>query len=459
MDQDNKELKENNIEDIEEFEATEVVENVIEETDVEDSNDTIEEADETTAEITREEFNALLKKAEKKGKRKAWFTIAILFLIFSLLAGGVSVIKQYLKKSSGIDYEGFQTKSAALWKIVKTYYLWQDDVNTNSAVEEMYKGLIDSLGDPYSVYYTKEEFAEVTESYEGEYSGIGAYISQNMDTMEAFISRPMPGSPAEEAGIKANDYIYEVDHEDVLGQDLNVIVSKIKGPEGTTVDIGVKHDNKGEIETITVERRTIEVTMVESEMLEDNIGRIWILEFEGKTLSQFDKAYDDLLSQGMEGLIIDLRDNPGGDVAIVTKLADEFLDEGMIVYTKDNKGNRSEIKSDAECKKIPMVIITNENSASASEILTGSLKDRGVATVVGNTTYGKGIMQSVLSLPDGSGLKITDAEYYLPNDECIHGVGIEPDYEVDLDVEAYRKNGDDAQKDKAVEVMKELLKK
>ena len=429
---------------------------------IEPSEEVTEEqqaSEDITTELTREEFDALIKKAEKKGKRKAFRLVFVLVAIVVILSLCVSTIKLYLKNDSGFDYKSFQTKSSYLWKIVNTYYLWKDDVDSDEAVENMYRGLINSLGDPYSVYYSKEEFSELTESYNGEYSGIGAYISQNMDTLEIYISRPMPGSPAEEAGLLPNDYIYEVDGENVVGQDLNVVVSKIKGPEGSTVDIGIKHDNKGEIETVTVGRRTIEVTMVEHEMLEDNIGRIWILEFEGKTLSQFEKAYDDLISQGMEGLIIDLRDNPGGDLDVVTKLADKFLDEGIIVYTKNRNGKGDVFKSDAECEKIPIVILTNKNSASASEILTGSLKDRGVAVVVGETTFGKGIVQSVLSLADGSGIKITDSEYYLPNDECIHGVGITPDYEVDLDYVAYRKDGTDAQKDKAIEVMKGLLKK
>lgn len=429
---------------------------------IEPSEEVTEEqqaSEDITTELTREEFDALIKKAEKKGKRKAFRLVFVLVAIVVILSLCVSAIKLYLKNDSGFDYKSFQTKSSYLWKIVNTYYLWKDDVDSDEAVENMYRGLINSLGDPYSVYYSKEEFSELTESYNGEYSGIGAYISQNMDTLEIYISRPMPGSPAEEAGLLPNDYIYEVDGENVVGQDLNVVVSKIKGPEGSTVDIGIKHDNKGEIETVTVGRRTIEVTMVEHEMLEDNIGRIWILEFEGKTLSQFEKAYDDLISQGMEGLIIDLRDNPGGDLDVVTKLADKFLDEGIIVYTKNRNGKGDVFKSDAECEKIPIVILTNKNSASASEILTGSLKDRGVAVVVGETTFGKGIVQSVLSLADGSGIKITDSEYYLPNDECIHGVGITPDYEVDLDYVAYRKDGTDAQKDKAIEVMKGLLKK
>ena len=412
-------------------------------------------------EITGEELTKMLADEKRRGRNQGISVALLLVAILSTII--VSAVAFAGKKSTKFQTDLIDNAAAekidSLWRMTDKYFLWDDKVDVNAAREEMYKGIMNSLGDPYSVYYTKEEFDELTEDYNGEYSGIGAYISQDQNTMEAYISRPMPESPAEEAGLMPNDYIYKVNGEDVVGLDLNIIVSKIKGPEGTTVDITVKHDNKGEFETITVERRKIEVVRIESEMLEDNIGYIWIYEFENNTDKQFDKAYDKLKADGMEGLIIDLRDNPGGDLDVVTRMADKFLDEGIIVYTKTKDGKGDEFKSDAACEKLPIVIITNGNSASASEILTGSLKERGVAKVVGNTTYGKGIVQALFGLGDGSGLKITESEYYLPNDECIHGVGIKPDYEVDLDIEAYRKDkSNDAQKDKAIEVMKGLLK-
>ena len=426
--------------------------------EVQEENKEAEVKDEVVEEMLEEELDELLAEEKRKGRLQG---LSISFLIFAILAvvivlivgKGGSRAKSKLIDDKAIDKADF------IWRSIDKYYLWDEDIQADKAREAMYKGMVNSLGDQYSVYYTEEEFSELTEDYSGEYSGIGAYISQNQETMEAYISRPMPGSPAEEAGLVANDYIYEVDGENVVGQDLNLIVSKIKGPEGTTVDIAVKHNNKGELDVITVERRKIEVARIESEMLEDNIGYIWIYEFEQKTDTQFNKAYDQLKEQGMEGLIVDLRDNPGGDLDVVIRMCDKFLDGGMIVYTKTKNGKGDEYKADSECEKIPIVIITNENSASASEIFTGALKERGVAKVVGNTTFGKGIVQALFSLGDGSGLKVTESEYYLPNDECIHGVGITPDYEVDLDYEAYYKDkANDAQKQKAIEVMKGLLK-
>ena len=416
---------------------------------------------ENVAELTKEELEQMLVSQKKKGRAQGISYSLLVLAIMAVIGYAVFLISGVSigSRNTGLINDAVIEKTNSLWNMINKYYLWDEDVIEENAVDSMYKAMFNSLGDPYSVYYTKEEFDELAEGYSGEYSGIGAYISQKQDTLELFISRPMPGSPAEEAGLAPNDYIYTVDGEDILGQDINVVVAKIKGPEHTTVDIGVKHENQGEIEVITVERRTIEVAMVESDMLEDNIGYIWIYEFEGKTKSQFDSAYSELKSKGMEGLIVDLRDNPGGDLEVVTDLCDEFLDGGMIVSTKDKYGKGYEFKADSKCEKIPMVIITNENSASASEIFSGCLKERGVAKLVGKNTYGKGIVQTLLGLQDGSGIKITESEYFLPDGDCIHGVGIKPDYEVDLDVKAYLKDKTkDAQKDKAIEVMKELLK-
>ena len=416
-------------------------------------------SDEAIAELSSEELDEILNKEKSRGRLQGIIislAIVSVLAVFGILvvyfAGGIKTNKSAFLTEEVVE------KADYLWKMIDRYYLWDEDKDVKSAQDAVYKGIVSSLDDPYSVYYTKEEFDELNESYSGEYSGIGAYVAQDPETMVSYISRPMPNSPAEEAGLLPNDYICEIDGENVVGQDLTVVVAKIKGPEGTSVELGIRHENKGEIETVTVERRTIEVVRLESEMLEDNIGYIWIYEFEGKTMSQFEEAYSKLKEDGMQGLIVDLRDNPGGDLDVVINLCDKFLGDGLILYTKDKNGKNQEFMADAQCEKIPMVIITNENSASASEIFTGCLKERGVAKVVGKNTFGKGIVQALFELEDGSGIKITESEYYLPNDICIHGIGIAPDYEVDLDYEAYRKDKTDAQKDKAIEVMKELLK-
>lgn len=410
--------------------------------------------------ITAAEFEEIKKRERKNGRIQGTITTLIIVaaIVFVLVVAKVILgfLGITLFGSRGITGKKTTDKADNLWRMVERYYLW--DADEDAAVENMYKGMLNSLGDPYSVYYTKEEFDDINESSSGKYSGIGAYVAQNMDSMDTYISNPMPGSPAEEAGLLPGDYIYEIDGEDVRGLELNVVVSKIKGPEGTDVVLSVYREGEKELLDITVTRRTIEVSMLESRMLDDNIGYIWLYEFEKIAITQFDAAYKELENQGMEGLIVDLRSNPGGDLEAVVDLCDEFLPKGVIVYTKDKNGKGESYTSDSKYLDIPLVLIVDGNSASASEIFTGSLKDYKRATVVGTTTYGKGIVQSLFGLADGTAVKITESEYYLPNDECIHGVGIEPDIEVKFDSDRYKKDDYDNQLEKAIEVMKDKLK-
>lgn len=415
--------------------------------------------------ITAKEFEAIKKKELKKGRLQGALVCIFAVILCSLAVWSFKVVTktvvdtavQSIYPEKQLITESSEKKINTLWGMIDKYFLWETD--EDKVLTGAYKGMFESLDDIYSCYYTKEEFDSIMESSSGKYSGIGAYVTTDAESGISYVSKPMPGSPAEESGVRPNDYIYEIDGEDVRGLELNVVVSKIKGPEHSKVVIGFKREGVDDLVYIEIERRTIEVDMLEYSMLEDGIGYIFLYEFEQLAVEQFDKAYADLESQGMEGLIIDLRDNPGGDLDAVIKLADEFLDEGTIVYTKDKNGNGETYKSDANAKNIPLVILTNGNSASASEILSGSLHDRGVATIVGTKTFGKGIVQGLMRLPDGSGLKITESEYYLPNDECIHGVGINPDIEIELDVDNYREKGIDNQKIKAVEVLKEKMKK
>lgn len=426
------------------------------------------QTEKTQAEVSEEVITVSIEELkkirndEKKSGRRQGFLIS--FIIVLVVVGAIFSVKTVVDSVKSIVYpsktivnEDVEKKANNLWGMIDRYFLW--DADKDAAVEGMYDGMLESLGDPYSCYYTKQEMDSLLESASGHYSGIGAYVALDEDIGVVYISKPMPGSPAEEAGLLPDDHVYEIDGEDVTGLELDVVVSKIKGPEGSNVVLGIRRDNETELRYITITRRTIEVNMLEYDMIGDDIGYIWLYEFEQVAIDQFDKAYDDLKGKGMKGLIIDLRDNPGGDLDAVVRLADKFLPEGIVCYTKDKDGNGSKYKSDAEYEDIPIVIITNGNSASASEILSGSLKDRGVATIVGKNTFGKGIVQSLFSLSDGTGLKVTESEYYLPNDECIHGVGIAPDVEVDLDIEAYREKKIDAQKDKAIEVLKEKMKK
>lgn len=323
------------------------------------------------------------------------------------------------------------------------------------AEEKMMDGLLDSLDDPYSVYYTVKEKQEMEESHMGVYSGIGAVLSQNRETNIVTVTRCFRGSPAEEVGLQKGDIIQSVNDVDISEMDLALIVARIRTEEGDKIKLTVSRE--GETLDIQIERREVQVETVESEMLEDHIGYIILSEFDIVTENQFYEALDELESQGMERLIVDLRDNPGGVLQVVVKMLDRILPEGMIVYTEDKYGNRNEYTSDEENKlTIPLVVLINENSASASEIFAGAVKDYGIGTLVGNTTFGKGIVQNNFDLQDGTGIKLTVAKYYTPNGNDIHQIGIEPDVEIDLDfgdATEYSKEIDN-QLQKAIEVVK-----
>jgi carboxyl-terminal processing protease len=277
--------------------------------------------------------------------------------------------------------------------------------------------------------------------------------------MVVTVTRPIPDSPAEKAGILAGDEIVEVDGEDIVGDDLNVTVAKIRGKAGTKVKIGVKREGRDGVIRFDIVRASVESMTVDSKMLDNSIGYIQIAEFDDITTSQFLKAFTALKREEMRGLILDLRDNPGGSVRTCVDIADELLPEGLIVYTEERDGTRDEYTSSGDnYYDGPLVVLVNGNSASAAEILTGAIKDYKTGTILGTTTYGKGIVQRILPLGDGTGVKLTIAKYFTPNGEDIHGLGIEPDEELELDVDAYLEDGSDNQLDRAVEIIEEQLK-
>ena len=327
---------------------------------------------------------------------------------------------------------GVEAKLEEIQALMETYYL--EEIDTEQVEDYLYKGAVAGLGDIYAAYYTEEEYQSLIDSTNGSYYGIGVEISQNMSTGIITISRIFEGSPAEEAGLLPGDVIYKIAGQEVTGEDLNKVVSLIKGEEYTTVSVEVARDGQSGYLEFEVERRTIEVPTVESEMLEDNIGYIAITSFDDVTTEQFMTALGTLESQGMEALIVVLRNNGGGLVSSVCAILDRLLPEGLIVYTEDKYGNREEEFSDAENYfDKPMAVLVNGNSASASEIFAGAIKDYGIGTLVGTTTYGKGIVQKIYPLSDGTAVKLTVSKYYTPNGNNIHGTGIEPDVTVELD--------------------------
>ncbi len=352
-----------------------------------------------------------------------------------------------------LDYEEIQEKLSLLKNVVDSSFLYGEDADTEEMEEGIYKGFIASLGDPYTVYYTQEEYEALMESSNGEYVGIGVQMSQDLETNLITVIQVFRDSGAEEAGLLEGDVLSKVNGEDITGEDINNVVAKIKGDEGTYVTIEVYRESIGDYVTMEVERRAVSMDTVEWRMLEDGMGYIQITEFDQVTYGQFTEALEDLKAQGMEGLVLDLRDNPGGLLDQCVEIADDFLSEGVIVSTKTRVGDGTTYEADEEVRfDGEVVVLVNGNSASASEVLTGALKDHGRAQVVGTVSFGKGIVQNIIPLGDGTGLKITTSDYYTPNGTSIHGVGITPD------VEAEAGEGEaDTQLEKAEEVLRENM--
>ena len=395
-------------------------------------------------------------------------TVMVVLIVFSAAVwGGVFTINggSLMKNNAGesetlVESKDFSSKAMKkierVMNIMNAYYL--DEMDEDAMIDGILTGMLAAVDDPYTGYYDEESYKTLMQSSEGLYYGIGAVVSQNVETGEVYVVNPYEDCPAYEAGMRPGDIIYKVKDTDVTGMDLNEVVAMIRGELNTTVDVTVLHEGQNEPETLTIERRKIEVHTIEYEMLEDGIGYIKVEEFDEVTTEQFKKGMDDLTSQGMKKVIVDLRDNPGGSLSTVIDMLDMVLPKGVYTYLIDKNGNREDYKGKKDALyDCPMVVLTNGNSASASELFTGAVHDYDRATIVGTTTFGKGIVQQLFSLRDGTGMKVTMAKYYTPNGVCIHKTGIDPDYEVELDEGEYAstvKHEDDEQLQKAIELLK-----
>lgn len=345
-------------------------------------------------------------------------------------------------------------KMKSVEELIQTYY-YLDETETERLEEGVFDGMMGALEDPYSVYYTQEELQEQLADNEGVFFGIGAYISIDKVSGFPFVSGLIEGAPAEGAGLRPDDVIYQVDGVDTYGMTLNDVVSIVRGEEGSTVTLNIIRGNENF--DVDVVRAKVTSETAKGEMLEDDIGYIQISEFADVTVDQFTEAYAVLKGKGAKALILDLRGNPGGLLSAAVDISRQILPEGLIVYTEDKQGKREEYTCDGTRKiEIPMVVLVNGGSASAAEIVTGAIKDHGVGTVMGTTTYGKGIVQKIYSLSDGSAIKLTVSAYYTPNGTNIHETGIEPDVEVLFDAEAYYA---EESVDNQLEAAKEYLKK
>ncbi|MCU6752261.1 S41 family peptidase [Bovifimicola ammoniilytica] len=387
--------------------------------------------------------------------------IAVVFILIILS----NIIESELTESGKIsDNVGTSaltgsSKSSIIKQYIDKYFM--EDVDNDILTEGMYKGMLESLNDPYSVYYTKDEVESLKQSSEGEYVGLGISVTQNNETKVITVTKVYDDSPAKDAGIESGDTIYSVNDNVLTDETLDELLVDIKGEEGKEVKMQLK---RGE-ETIDADMKLREVLIdvVSYEMLEDNIGYIIIDQFTGTSTEQVEEAINDLKSQGMERIIVDLRDNPGGQLECIQAILNYFLPKDkLLLYseTKDGEQEKYYTENDGLITDMPLCVLVNENSASASEVFAGVVKcyDRG--KLVGTKTFGKGIMQSTFGLSDGTAIKLTIGKYYLPDDSNIHGIGIEPDYEVKLPEDVTNvwalKHPDDPQLTKAIEVVKGL---
>lgn len=392
----------------------------------------------------------------EKNKVKGFVTgVLCTVLVGGGIFGGCYVLSN---KDHVVNQESVQ-KAKAIENLIDKYYL--DKIDNDELESYLYKGLMAGLGDPYSTYYTAEEYKELTEDTEGVYRGIGVTMQKDVSTGAVTVVKCFEGAPGAEAGLQPQDQLVKVNGEDITDKELSEVVKMIKTSESDTVTLTILREGESDYREVEVTLDTVEAPMVEHEMLDNKIGYITINQFAETTASQYETALEDLNNQGMERLIVDVRDNPGGLLTSVCDVLDSMLPEELLVYTEDKNGKKSEYNATGTDQfDKPMVILVNGNSASAAEIFSGALQDYKVAKLVGTTTFGKGIVQQIFNLSDGSAVKMTISKYYTPSGRCIHGTGLEPDIEVDLPDELKNQvsidKSEDTQLQKAIETVKEM---
>lgn len=391
------------------------------------------------------------------------FLLGILLTAVAGLGGYLGVTnyiaaKEANQAETAPDSVMAKKKIQLLETLIDETYL--EDVDENELTESMYAGLIDGLGDPYSRYYTVDEYKSLNEETEGSYQGIGIVMQQNPDTGVITIVRCYEGAPGAEAGVLPGDILYKVNDKEVTGTELAEVAKKIKSQDTDVVHLTLARDGENDYIDIDVKKAQVEIPVVAHEMLANQVGYIAVYEFTGVTVQQYNDAYKELKSQGMKKLVVDLRGNPGGLLTAVCDIFNNIAPEKLIVYTEDKNGQKEEyLSGEGTALDVPMAVLVNGNSASASEIFAGAVQDYGLGTLVGTTTFGKGIVQKVTPLTDGSAVKLTISKYYTPNGRNIHGTGITPDVEVELDEALKQKvtisKDEDNQLQKALEVLGE----
>ena len=404
---------------------------------------------------------------ETKKKYKVYRTIMLIVLVvfITFMVTSIGFYQYFVKGKSLNKYLSLTTSDSSkdisqtldtYKSLIQKYYL--GDVDEDKLKEGAIKGYIDGIGDQYTEYISKDDMKEYMEDTKGNFVGIGIYMVKDEKTNKIKILSPIKDSPAQKAGIQPGDLILSVDGEEYTGDDLTVISTKIKGEAGSTVTLQVLRDNQ-KID-FEIKRENIVVNPVEGEVLSDNIGYIEFSSFDENTAEEFKTKFEELKSKGITSLIIDLRNNGGGIVDQALKIADYIADKGSTLLYEVDKNNKEDVEKSGNDPIInmPIIILTNGNTASSSEILSGALKDLGKAKIVGTKTYGKGVIQQILTLPDGSGLKITTEKYLTPNRTEINKIGIEPDEKVELSSDIKNvlniDKNQDTQLQKAIEMLK-----
>ncbi len=383
-------------------------------------------------------------------------SIVLTILLTTVIVSMVTIIIMNKNEHTSL-LNRINSKLSSIEQIIDKDYL--GEINENKIFDETVKGYVDGLNDEYSQYFTKEELEKYkTDNIEGQFVGIGVYIIQDTENNSIRVLSPIKGSPAEKAGILAGDYIVKVEDQAYTGEQITEATNKMKGTEGTKVKIQIIRNEK--TLDFEVERANVRVNPVEADIYNGNIGYLKISSFDQGSGSEVTKKVEELKKKNIESLIIDLRNNGGGIVDEAIEIADLFTEkDSTLLITKDKNENESISKAKKDKKiEMPIIVLTNENTASASEILAGALKDNNVAKIVGTKTFGKGVIQELLTMKDGTGLKLTTNEYYTPNRNKINKVGIEPNEKIELP-EEYKNipsvpKEKDAQLNKAIELLK-----
>ncbi len=402
---------------------------------------------------------------EEKKRFKIYKVVMLVILVafITFLLTTIGMYQYFIKSGSGqkiistsSEYQDIASELSKYKRLIDKYFL--GDVDEEKLKEGAIKGYIEGLDDQYTEYISKDDMKDYLEDATGNFVGIGIYMTKDADANKIMVLSPIKGSPAEKAGILPGDYIVGVDDVTYTAEDMSVAANKIKGEVGSSVKIEILRNS--ETKTFEITRENIKVNPVEGQVLENNIGYIEFSSFDDGTADDFKAKYEELEKQGIKSLVIDLRNNGGGIVSEALQIADYILEKDDVILYEVDKNNKEEIKKSENDPIInmPIVLLTNGNTASSSEILAGALKDHGKAKIVGTKTYGKGVIQQLLTLPDGSGLKITSEEYLTPNKTKINKIGIEPDEKVELPDTVKNvltiEQKDDTQLQKAIEILK-----